>query len=231
MALKNELIKKVRETYQEDWETRRGQVVPKDSDLKLSNDGVYLDATILYADLDESTNLARNFKRWYAAEQYKTFLWCATKVIRAEGGDVRSFDGDRVMGIFLGKAKNSSAARAGLKIHWAVKEIIEVERKKQYPNSKYRMRHVVGIDTSEVLVSRSGIRGSNDLVWVGNAPNYAAKLSSMDASYPTWITWRVYDKLNKAAKYSDGDNMWQKRFWTNMNNMRIYRSSYSWAIS
>ena len=135
------------------------------------------------------------------------------------------------MGIFIGDTKNTSAVRAGLKINWVVKNIIEVEMKKQYPNTKYNMKHVVGIDTSEILASRSGIRGSNDIVWVGNAANYAAKLSSLSARYPTWITWRIYDGMLKSVKFSGNKNMWQQRSWTPMNNMRIYRSSFWWALS
>lgn len=231
MTFKGDLTTKVRGIYKEKWETRDGQVVPKDSDLKLSNNGVYLDATILYADLDESTNLAKNYKKWFAAEQYKAFLWCATKTIRAEGGHVRSFDGDRVMGIFVGDSKNTSAVKAGLKINWVVKNIIEVEKKKQYPNTKYKMRHVVGIDTSQILASRSGIRGSNDIVWVGNAANYAAKLSSLSANYPTWITYRIYDNIHKSVKYADNKNMWEPMSWTSMNNLAIYRSNYFWSLS
>ena len=33
----------------------------------------------------------------------------------------------------------------------------------------------LGIDTSKLFVARTGIRKSNDLVWVGRAANYAAK--------------------------------------------------------
>lgn len=230
MTLKGDITTKVREINKTSWTTRNGEVIPKDADLKLSNDGIYLDVTILYADLDESTNLAKNYKKWFAAEQYKSFLWCATKIIISEGGQVRAFDGDRVMGIFIGNSKNTSAVRAGLKINWVVKNIIEVEKKKYYPNTKYIMKHVVGIETSQILASRSGIRGSNDIVWVGNAANYAAKLCTLSPSYPTWITHRIYSSMDKSVKFSNGKNMWEARTWPSMNNMNIYRSNYSWAL-
>ena len=73
--------------------------------------------------------------------------------------------------------------------------------------------------------SQTGIRGSNDLVWVGRSANYAAKLCSLSPEYPSRITETVYNKLNDSAKYSsDGKPMWEAAKWTDMNNMKIYRS-------
>lgn len=33
------------------------------------------------------------------------------------------------------------------------------------------------------------------------------------------------------AKLSNGKNMWEERSWTAMNGLKIYRSTYSWAIT
>ena len=230
MGLKNDLGADVSKIYSEQWSFRDGRKVPEDIDLKAGNDAVNLDATILYADLDESTKLVDNYKAHFAAENYKTFLQCATKLIISEGGHVRSFDGDRVMGIFIGESKNTSAVRCGLKIHYAVRYIIQPRMNKQY-NSKYVMKHVTGIDTSKVLVAKAGIRNSNDLVWIGKAANHAAKLSAMSAAYPTWITDKVYDGMNHVVKMSNGKKMWEEMKWTQQNSRRIYRSNFSWEIS
>ncbi|MER8608382.1 adenylate/guanylate cyclase domain-containing protein [Mesorhizobium sp. M1156] len=231
MGLKDDLDKEVADIYKEQWSRRDGQKIPEDTEIKLGNDGVDLEATILYADLADSTKLVDNYKDWYAGEQYKTFLRCATKLIKSEGGEVRSYDGDRVMGIFIGDSKNTNAVRCGLKINWAVKNIIEPAKKKQYPSTNYVMKHVCGIDNSKVLAARAGIRGSNDLVWIGKAANYAAKLSAMSETHATWITCRVYDNMNKDVKYSNDKNMWEEMKWSAMNDLRIYRSTYWWSFT
>lgn len=231
MSLKAELESKVKDIYGSQWTRRDGKVVPDDDDLKLNNDGIDLNLTILYADLSASTALVDNYKDWYAAKNYKTFLHCATKIIRSEDGYIRSYDGDRVMGVFIGEMKNTRAVRCGLKINWAVKNVIAPAKKAAYPKSTYVMKHVVGIDTSSVLAIRPGIRGSNDIAWIGQSANHAAKLSSMDASYPTWITDKVYDAIADEAKYSNGKGMWEEMTWTAMNNRRIYRSTYWWSIA
>ena len=60
----------------------------------------------------------------------------------------------------------------------------------------FKIRHCAGVAASEVLVVRGGVRGSNDLVFVGTAPNIAAKLSALRTTpYNTWITWKVYNNL------------------------------------
>jgi class 3 adenylate cyclase len=232
MGLKADLEADVKKIYSEQWSRRDGRKVPEDVDLKSGNDAVDIDVTILYADLDESTKLVDKYKDWFAAKNYKTFLQCATKIIRAEGGHIRSFDGDRVMGVFFGTSKNTSAVSCGLKINWAVKNIIQPKLVTEYQNTKYVMKHVVGIDTSKIMVAKAGIRNSNDLVWVGRSANHAAKLSALSPSTPTWITDKIYDAMADSVKYDgDGKNIWQKRSWTTQNNRRIYCSTYWRGLS
>ncbi len=94
----------------------------------------------------------------------------------------------------------------------------------------------IGIDVGKVLVVRGGIRGenNNDLVWVGNATNYAVKLSALSKDdYHVYISKSVYDSMEKSSKLdeSSGKNMWEAREWTAMDNMSIYRSNWTWSLS
>ena len=230
MGLSADLEAQVKKIFKDKWTTRDGQKVPEAEDLKLANDAVRLDATVLYADLSGSTQLVDDCTDWFAAEVYKSYLHCSAKIIRSAGGSITSYDGDRIMGVFIGDAKNSSAARAGLKINYMVKHIINPTIKAKYPKTPYEARQTVGIDTSKVFVARTGIRGSNDLVWVGRAANYAAKLTSLSPSYPTRITEAVYNMLNDKSKYSKGTDMWTKVTWKAMNDITIYRSTYWWSL-
>ena len=93
------------------------------------------------------------------------------------------------------------------------------------------MQHCIGIDTSPIMVSRIGVRNDNDLVWVGRAANYAAKLSSLDAGY-VYITNAVFEKLADESKYGGDPKclMWDKRIWKVMNDMAIYRSGWIWPL-
>src|SRR5581483_7608309 len=98
----------------------------------------------------------------------------------------------------------------------------------------YKLAHCVGIDTSEVLVIRSGIRNNNDLVWVGRAPNVAAKLSNIrNSPYHSYITKAVFSVLNDEAKYgANKELMWEQRVgtWKEVKGIEtIYRSSWWWV--
>jgi hypothetical protein len=71
MGLSDDLAKEVKEIFATSFTVRDGQKVPEPQDVKLDNDAVKLEGTVLYADLAESTNLVNNYFNWFAAEVYK----------------------------------------------------------------------------------------------------------------------------------------------------------------
>ncbi len=227
-----ELIAEADATFKAKWETRDGQKVPQPEEIGLEgNNAVNLDATVLYADMADSTGLVDGYKPMFAAEIYKTYLAGTSRIIRETGGEITAFDGDRVMAVFIGSNKNTSAAKTALRINAYVTELNSAI-KAAYSNTAYTLRQSVGIDTSKLLVARTGLRKYNDLVWVGRAANYAAKLCSLgDTTYPTHITEDVFTKLAEEAKYG-GDSrklMWEKVIW-NKTGAVIYRSSWTWKF-
>ncbi len=232
MALKDDLTSQVGAIFKNSWSETKGRVVPVPSDVGLGNKGTLLEqAVVLYADLDGSTSMVDTMKWQAAAEIYKTFLLCAARVIKSENGDITAYDGDRIMAIFIGENKQDRAARAALKLRWAELQIIEPQMKAVYKNSEFRIKHTVGIDISDLRAVRTGVRGDNDLVWVGRAANYAAKLTTLSSDYPTRITKALYDGLSSSLRISNGKPMWDERFWTPMNDMKIYRSNWWWSFA
>ena len=231
MGTKDDVESAVSKIFKGKWTTRNGTKVPDQSDIGLGNDGVLIEGTILYADLDGSTAMVDKFTKEFSAEIYKTYLDSTARIIRSESGDIVSFDGDRVMAVFIGDGKNTRAVRCGLKINYSVKHLVMPALTIQYPKTDFKIKHVVGIDTSSLLVARTGIRGSNDLVWVGPAANYAAKLTELDSDFPTWITHRVFDNMRDEVKETSGRAMWEARRWTTMNNLSIYRSTWWWPVN
>ncbi len=233
MGLLSDVRAEVASILATNWKRRQGHVVPEPEDVQLGNDAVEIEGTVLYADLAESTQLVDSYKDHFAAEVYKSYLMTSCRIIRSDGGEITAFDGDRVMGVYLGTGKNSNAARSALKINWAVKNVINPAIKKQYPNTSFAVAQAVGIDTSALFVARTGIRGSNDLVWVGRAANYAAKLCSLrDDSYSSFITEDVYSKLHENSKLggSPKRSMWEKATWQET-GLTVYRSNWWWELT
>jgi class 3 adenylate cyclase len=230
MSLKDDLASEVQEIFARPWQTRKGTVVPDPDDLALGNDAVTLDGTILYADLSESTALVDTYNAPFAAEVYKCYLLCAGKIVTSQDGVITAYDGDRIMAVYIGDSKNTNAARSALHINYAVDKIINPALVKQYPNTPFRVKHAVGVDTSSLFVARTGFRGANDLVWVGRAANHAAKLSAITNPFVAWITADVHSSMNESARTSNGTAMWTQRIWTAMNNRVIYGSNWTWPI-
>ena len=79
MALSEDLTGEVKNIFATSWQERDGQKVPEAADVRLGNDAVKLQATVLYADLAESTNLVDKHMASFAAEVYKSYLHCASK--------------------------------------------------------------------------------------------------------------------------------------------------------
>lgn len=226
MGLKGDLTSVVGAVLAGDWEITEGRVVPHEGILKVGKHGSRVKATVLYADLADSTKLVDGYRDWFAAEMYKAFLACAGRIIRSEGGEIVSYDGDRVMAVFMGQTPNTDAVRTAQKINYAVKHIIQPAHNARYPNNAYVMKHVVGIDTSNLLAAIAGVRGNNDIVWVGRAANYAAKLSALDDNWSSWITGEVFDAAIKGTSQA---GLWEQCTWNSMNQLRIYRST-SWIV-
>jgi len=98
----------------------------------------------------------------------------------------------------------------------------------------FPISHCVGVDTSEILVVRAGERDSNDLVWIGRAPNFGAKLSDIrEGDYHSFITETVFTKMNDSAKYGGNPKeiMWEKRSVNFAGEETIvYRSRWRWNL-
>lgn len=229
MGLKEEVEAGVAGVLLPEWAARDGQVVPDSTDIALGNGAVRLDATYLYADMADSTGLAQGHTDWAAAKVIRCYLNATSRIIRAKGGHIRSFDGDRVMGIFIGASKNTSAVKAAMNISWAVSEVINPALKKKW-NLKWQMGHGVGIDTGNAMLVRGGIHGENDVVSVGKAPNVAAKLSEIRGGKTINISGAVYDYMAAEVKVSKGINMWTAMGTQAYGSavVKYYGSSYTW---
>ncbi|ASW06421.1 adenylate/guanylate cyclase domain-containing protein [Rhizobium sp. 11515TR] len=227
MTIADDIKGNANSTFSEKWTVRDGNTVPESKDLKLSNDAVYFQrATILYADLDGSTDLVEKRNWMFAGEVYKTFLYATSRLIRRHGGTIVSYDGDRAMGIFISDNQSNDAVSCALEINYAIKNIVQSEMGKGW-KTDFKIRHVVGNDTSEIRAARTGVRGDNDIVWIGNAANLAAKFTALTADNPTSITRRVFDYLQGNQKLGPGgENIWKKWNWSQHNNDEINSMTY-----
>ena len=236
MGISKDLESDVQSTIDTLWSKRDGKKIPGTDEVALAGGAVEIAATFLYADLANSSKMVKELDRRIAAKILKSFLGTSAKIIKKCNGKVVSFDGDRIMGVFHGGSKNSNAAKCALNIKYAVVQIIRPKFEKKYDavkNASFKIDHGVGVDTGTVLAVRAGARGSNDLIWIGRAPNLAAKLSDLrDSPYQSYITGSVFNKMSDASKFG-GENkdkcMWEKMSWNFLEeNISVYRSKWHW---
>lgn len=191
------------------WNISNGTKVPETDDVVMKNGGKLVDATYLYADLAGSSKLAHSLTKETTAIIIRAYINTASRILRQHGGEIRSFDGDRVMAIFMGEDKNRKAVRAAFGINWAVHQVIKpaIENKWNDVSKHYQINHGVGIDTGEALIVRGGVRNSNDLISIGDAPNDAARLSDYRDSTIN-VTKAVHDDLNETLLTWEGKSFW-----------------------
>jgi class 3 adenylate cyclase len=230
MSLADDLKSEVGKIFAEKWTEREGAVVPESSDIGLGNDCIMLDAALLYSDIRRSTNLVDKYNAKFAAEVYKTFLHCAAKIVRSEGGSITAYDGDRIMAVWLGSSKCSKAVTAALRInHARVNIIIPAIRANYSGLQDFAFTHTSGVDVSRLLVARTGVRGANDLVWVGRAANHAARMCELP-TYSTRISKEVFGALADLERLDDKKAM----MWTDdksvVEGRPVYGSNHWWAL-
>lgn len=195
------------------WTVTAGRKIPATEDLALmAAAGVELEATYLYSDLANSSLLGQKLNRTDAAKVIKSFLYSASTLIKYHGGEIKGFDGDRVLGVFHGHQKEMRAVRAAFNIHWVVDEVIsdKASRWVAWPDGTQPIRHATGIATGAALLVRGGVRNDNDLVSIGSPPNLAAKLSELrerpERTFVDWPTWlRAFGDTDKDAA---GNSLW-----------------------
>lgn len=233
MGLKDELSRDI-SIIRQDLDVRNGPIFAG-SVVALESGAVKLDATILYATLTQPYPLTTDVRQEAAVKITQVFLRCMSRLIIAHGGTVASFSGDRIMGVFLGDMRNTNAATCALKMNYVTSKMIApvVQEYFTYVADIFPFSYGIGIDTSPVMVTRVGLCGSTDLVWVGRAPNLAAKLSEIQNKlYHSYISENVFFMLFEQAKFGPGKDkelMWEEsRFEYIGESLRVYRSAWNW---
>ncbi|MFN0203862.1 MAG: adenylate/guanylate cyclase domain-containing protein [Bacteroidia bacterium] len=161
--------------------------------LTFGNTGASGDFCFIFIDIRESSRLVSNYGEEKAAKIYESFHEICVRIIQTMGGSVRSFDGDRVMGVFAGSNKENDAVETAFYIGFAIEKDLNT---KFSPMIK-PIRYGIGIETGETLVVKVG-KGrdinTQDLIWLGEACNYASYYSDK-ANNQIIISQKVYNKL------------------------------------
>ncbi|MCD2526303.1 MULTISPECIES: adenylate/guanylate cyclase domain-containing protein [Bacillus] len=196
-----------------------GDNVPSVDDLPDKNKGLIVtNCTILFVDIRSSTKLSDKSQAKSMAKIYRAFARAMSMCVYESGGRVRQIAGDRVMGVFVDDAEESSIQKAmdAARAITSVVEYIFNPLCRKNVNQK-EIACGVGIDTGRILVTPIGIKhqgdDSRDLVWAGKTANVASKHTDLAEASEIFVTKRFYEKLpSEYKKNSDGSEIWTKTF-------------------
>lgn len=232
MALKDDLTNKILSYKRGKYEIQDTKTIPSAEDARLTygNNGLKGEYAFLFADIRKSSQLITTYGLELTAKILQSYHDICVRVIISMGGEIRSFDGDRVMGVFAGDLKCSSAVEAAMKIQYGIKEILN-------PTLGTNIICGIGIDYGEALITKVG-KGANvnnnDVVWIGKATNYASHLCN-EADGCIIISSQVFPKLTDHSRYvmtSPKVDMWNSISLVLKTGSQIqcYKSRYTWTI-
>ena len=236
-----DLQRKTDEHLSGTYETYKPRGVPEPGDIPLGKKAAQLEATALFIDLRQSSDITNSFRRQTAAKMFKSYFDGAVRITNAHSGTVRSFNGDGMLALFVGDFRSSNAAKAAMETVWFVREVLRPKFQRYFANNRSALGQDLsfdigcGLDDGVIYAVRVGIRGTNDVSWVGRCTNTAAKLSN-GTLHPNniAITREAYNRLHESRKTStDGRRMWSNEVSGNLGGeVRYYRtSSFGWVIS
>ena len=213
MGRRKDIEKQVSHFIRGNFKIVQSRTIPSSKDLGFGKDGRTIKPAILYADIRRSSEVTERHRRQTTAKIYKSFLYAMANIARHNGGQIRSFDGDRIMVVFPPdkSGENQACIKAvstGKEMAWFFEKILK-PKLNQYDNA---LDCGIGIAFGEMLVVRVGLpRNSdhNDIVLVGRAANLAAKLSDRGRKpHRIWIDEETYNRLKKgSAKHTQ----WKSR--------------------
>ena len=178
--VKKDLNNAVKALFDESFTSKNVTDVPDITDSRLTHGATGLEGefTFLYVDLRGSSSFTGSHRLYTIAKIFKAFHHCMVECIKYKGGQIRSFDGDRVMAVFGGKRKVNDAVECAKYMVGCLNDILKPKIKSYYNNTSFDLG--IGIATGKTVVIKAGIgydKNNRDLVWIGDPPNLGAKLS------------------------------------------------------
>jgi adenylate cyclase len=214
MTLRTEIDGAISTYLSGNYDTWEPRSVPEPEDIKAGNHAAKLTATTLFIDVRQSSDITNAFRLQTAAKMMKAYFAGAVKIVNYKSGKVRSFNGDGMLAIFVGDRRSNNAVEAALTIEGFVIEQLRprIDRYFKANSAAGTLGFAIGcgLDDGDIFAVKVGIRGTNDIAWVGRGTNAAAKLASrLGSPGNIGVTSDVYARLNASNKTAQsGQAMW-----------------------
>jgi class 3 adenylate cyclase len=229
----------VKNIFERNLETTKAYVVPSRADQGLTfavgddKKGKLIETCVLFVDMRNSTQISNSMRtnKNRLGKIYSAFVHSMT-TIADEFGYVRNIVGDRVMVVFKPDTCFNDAIHCATMMNTVATRIIK--RHSGIMNFKVG----IGIDFGEMLVLKTGIPKKyqeqseyKGLVWVGNAANFASKLTDAAGKEFTIPTFQItYSVLVNSAPFIPFQVNAQPTFLDIMARLRSHQSQSGQGI-
>lgn len=238
MALLDDLKTSVSGYLAGTYETYEPKDVPLPEAIGLGNKAAKMTATALFIDVRQSSDITEAFRLQTAAKMMKAYFRGAVTVVNANDGYVRSFNGDGMLAFFMGDRRSTNATTAAMQVRWFVDEVLRPQFRTYFEKNAKALGNALdfsigcGLDDGDIFAVRVGIKGTNDVAWVGRPTNTAAKLASFPEPNRVRVTRAVYQRLQANRKKQGEKSIWSAEAMTKIGGVsRGYRwSTWRWKI-
>ncbi|MBN9483130.1 MAG: hypothetical protein BGO70_01070 [Bacteroidetes bacterium 43-93] len=235
MGYIKDLENTVADYMQGDYEIIETTSIPSAENVTFGKKAYKIKLTAFCIDLRKSTDLLVVHDKQTCGKIHKSFLTIASKIITANGGQLRSFNGDSILAFWPANYKSEieKAVCAAFQLKWA----LDVKFSKYF--EKYsKLDFGIGIDWGDVYIIKAGLPrndNNNDLVFLGMCVNFAA-MTANQAKGPNHIeiSIQTYSNLtdnwlygkdnhgNKVNMWKDGTINWKGKVWnTKLTNWQL----------
>lgn len=162
--------------------------------------GFYVDATALFVDIRDSSKLIDAHNRPALAKIYRSFI---SEVIAIMNGNQNckfiNIDGDCVSGVY--ETPQMSDIDRVFEDSYTISSLIDILNCKLKKKKITEIKIGIGMDYGRLLLIKSGFSGSglNEVAWMGDALNTAAKLcnkANKEYPYKILLSSNIYQNLN-----------------------------------
>jgi len=201
------------------------------SRLTHGNTGLAGEFSFLYVDMRGSSTYTDAHRLQTITKIYKAFHHCMVECVKEFEGNVRSFDGDRILAVFGGEEKVNNAIECAMKMTGCRYDILQPKIENALGNDSFSLG--IGISTGNVMVVKAGVgydKNTRDLIWIGNAPNLGAKLSDKaDSPFSIYICKETFGRIQDRNRYTNKNgtkvDMWTKaNFIFKKSTIEIYKN-------
>lgn len=231
MGLKDDIISKAKEIGATTFTVIPVSYVPTidTTALTFGCTGLEFEGTVLYIDMRGSTKVLNSHQKRVVAKLHMIYYHAIVRIANANGGDIRSFNGDSLLVFFHGTTKVplSLAVKTAMQISYAITDLVN-DKLKSYMDIDFG----IGLDNGKILATKVGIGGTDttkDLIWIGNAVNKSTVISDK-CKLPNYvgISKFVYDNLEDYVKFGYKKDSFGNRMKVNMwtNSTFSYNDNY-----